>query len=37
MPSEAERDMPPSQSGEQQGGGLGVPDASQMLRGIFGR
>jgi hypothetical protein len=36
MPQEAERDMP-SQSREQESGGTGVPDASQMLRGIFGR
>jgi hypothetical protein len=29
--------MPPSQEREQESGGMGVPDAGQMLRGIFGR
>jgi hypothetical protein len=37
MPPEAERDMPPNQGREQEGGGTGIPDAGQMLRGIFGR
>jgi hypothetical protein len=36
MPPEAEREMPP-QGREQESGGTGIPDASQMLRGIFGR
>jgi hypothetical protein len=37
MPPEAERDMPPSQGREQESGAAGIPDAGQMLRGIFGR
>ncbi|MBU0753377.1 MAG: hypothetical protein KJ696_14580 [Gammaproteobacteria bacterium] len=37
MPTQVEREMPQNSGREEDGGGVGIPDAGQMLRGIFGR